>query len=293
MGSEMCIRDSSRISSDLAIQIFDINQNGSNEVIVVFNDELQIRSGLTGKVLRSRKLPEIYRDAIYIGNVGKKKRIEPGIIVKDRYSQVRAYSSKLRLLWRARGNTGHFPKSYDMDNDGIEEHLIGFTMYSATGKKIWRNKFKRHNDAADIKDMDGDGVPEIALASSGISFLLDNNGNVIWEQPHLHSQHAVIGNFLWDKPSERQAAFVDRGQDGSIFVYDKAGNEIYSKAHQGWRTIVSSVDGWTGNENESLLLAYRRLIGPPVLLDSAGNDCLLYTSPSPRDATLSRMPSSA
>ena len=25
----------------------------------------------------------------------------------------------------------------------------------------------------------------------------------------------------------------------------------------------------------------------------AGNDCLLYTSPSPRDATLSRMPSSA
>ena len=28
------------------------------------------------------------------------------------------------------------------------------------------------------------------------------------------------------------------------------------------------------------------------LLDE-GNDCLLYTSPSPRDATLSRMPSSA
>ena len=29
------------------------------------------------------------------------------------------------------------------------------------------------------------------------------------------------------------------------------------------------------------------------LLDSSGNVCLLYTSPSPRDATLSRMPSSA
>ena len=33
---------------------------------------------------------------------------------------------------------------------------------------------------------------------------------------------------------------------------------------------------------------------PPVDTDSTpDNDCLLYTSPSPRDATLSRMPSSA
>ena len=28
-------------------------------------------------------------------------------------------------------------------------------------------------------------------------------------------------------------------------------------------------------------------------IDPSSNDCLLYTSPSPRDATLSRMPSSA
>ena len=30
-----------------------------------------------------------------------------------------------------------------------------------------------------------------------------------------------------------------------------------------------------------------------TLLEDQGIDCLLYTSPSPRDATLSRMPSSA
>ena len=32
---------------------------------------------------------------------------------------------------------------------------------------------------------------------------------------------------------------------------------------------------------------------PEKLLDAEGYGCLLYTSPSPRDATLSRMPSSA
>ena len=30
-----------------------------------------------------------------------------------------------------------------------------------------------------------------------------------------------------------------------------------------------------------------------IFSNNTGNDCLLYTSPSPRDATLSRMPSSA
>ena len=33
--------------------------------------------------------------------------------------------------------------------------------------------------------------------------------------------------------------------------------------------------------------------GGSVVEGTAGNTCLLYTSPSPRDATLSRMPSSA
>ena len=32
---------------------------------------------------------------------------------------------------------------------------------------------------------------------------------------------------------------------------------------------------------------------PSIVIPAVGIDCLLYTSPSPRDATLSRMPSSA
>ena len=47
--------------------------------------------------------------------------------------------------------------------------------------------------------------------------------------------------------------------------------------------IELQLPGGGTNENESLIRAlYREVI-----------DCLLYTSPSPRDATLSRMPSSA
>ena len=43
-------------------------------------------------------------------------------------------------------------------------------------------------------------------------------------------------------------------------------------------------------------VSYVPFVGPGEVADAAADDvwdCLLYTSPSPRDATLSRMPSSA
>ena len=51
---------------------------------------------------------------------------------------------------------------------------------------------------------------------------------------------------------------------------------------------------WTGNayRNFNYLLACPET-GEALAIDPLDYDCLLYTSPSPRDATLSRMPSSA
>ena len=48
--------------------------------------------------------------------------------------------------------------------------------------------------------------------------------------------------------------------------------------------------GWSANHFASVLVVLREHQDMSTLLV---NSCLLYTSPSPRDATLSRMPSSA
>ena len=47
--------------------------------------------------------------------------------------------------------------------------------------------------------------------------------------------------------------------------------------------------------NNVLMVSGSDVHGTPITVraDAEGVDCLLYTSPSPRDATLSRMPSSA
>ena len=66
----------------------------------------------------------------------------------------------------------------------------------------------------------------------------------------------------------------------SLEDYTQAASEIYRHYRQGKNVVaVNSAQG----DQTDVLMAEARRIGP----------CLLYTSPSPRDATLSRMPSSA
>ena len=68
-------------------------------------------------------------------------------------------------------------------------------------------------------------------------------------------------------------------------------------ATESYTWLITGVAGFIGsNLLEALLKLNQRIVG----LDNFAtghqhnlDDCLLYTSPSPRDATLSRMPSSA
>ena len=71
-----------------------------------------------------------------------------------------------------------------------------------------------------------------------------------------------------------------------------------------FKTVFWIVTFFTFGHTFSLILSAFDLFKPPaqlieflipatIILTSIYNICLLYTSPSPRDATLSRMPSSA
>ena len=51
--------------------------------------------------------------------------------------------------------------------------------------------------------------------------------------------------------------------------------------------------GYSGSEEKLSLEPIKKIEGTVTLPGSKSMSCLLYTSPSPRDATLSRMPSSA
>ena len=71
------------------------------------------------------------------------------------------------------------------------------------------------------------------------------------------------------------------------YPYYLANKAIYAN------TDLPVTDKYTGHVATSVALAGPEVIEAAITAAVAAESCLLYTSPSPRDATLSRMPSSA
>ena len=145
------------IRTDLPFQIYDINNDGVDEVIAVWDFKLRILDGRNGKILQEVPTPvltdppetvtgleygryaftRLNVDAIRIVNVTGKKR-PSDILIKDRYSRIWIYNSSLHLLWTfSKYNTGHFPYSLDIDEDGKDEIFSCYNMIDHDGKLLW------------------------------------------------------------------------------------------------------------------------------------------------------------
>ena len=97
---------------------------------------------------------------------------------------------------------------------------------------------------------------------------------------------------------------ADPAYDVDVYLYDSDGNQIADVGNL-WNTGLVIFDGAVTNETCAPLtytlevVCFASAPGPPgtnelsIPLSFTMYPCLLYTSPSPRDRTRSRMPSSA
>ena len=88
---------------------------------------------------------------------------------------------------------------------------------------------------------------------------------------------------ITDAPVDQAKTIVDK------WLADNAAHDKAEQRHAAQRR-QRSVSRWTDRARDLAALTVR---GDEATVDELWNLCLLYTSPSPRDATLSRMPSSA
>ena len=107
---------------------------------------------------------------------------------------------------------------------------------------------------------------------------------------------APVGTGVVGDACPAGATYVRReGNDDSIYVIRSCANGRVDYVGAGFTNVGEiEVVGY------DVFVNYTRDVGPGVMNVSVDytdmdeyNTCLLYTSPSPRDATLSRMPSSA
>ncbi len=209
------------IGSDLPIQIFDIDNDGEEEIITVYNDSLQVLS-YDGTVEKEVSC-YLQADCLMPVNVSGNETMQD-ILVKDRYKEVAVYDKDLNLLWsRYQTNTaednyrdlyGHFPYPCDIDNDGKDEILVGAVLLDDDGSLLHRYvtngtfisasdgkthyEIAEHSDGMKIADLDpeNEGLEMVSAYSSAGTMFMDTQGNrLVTDTTVGHAQKVVVGEF--------------------------------------------------------------------------------------------------
>lgn len=255
------------LTNDVAFQINDIDADGKNEVVYCMNFEIIVADGATGatkykaqtpptpggKPYRNEYniFPRILGDCIYFCDLSG-KACDSDIIIKDRYRYLWAYNNKLELLWHAECNTGHFPYAYDVDGDGKDELMMGYTLFDDNGEKLWTldDTITDHADGVAILKFRPDADLRLLCAASdeGI-FFTDIKGNILKHLYLGHVQNPAVANFRDDLPGLETVTINFWRNQGIIHYFDSDGNLYYSFEPNQYGSMCLPIN-WTGRSEE-------------------------------------------
>lgn len=268
-------RKHGKVSADMPFQVYDIDGDGADEVIVGRNFEIQILEGATGRVKKAVKTPysdeddstligvpfqtyafeRINPDGIRICNFRGKDR-PSDILIKDRYCRVYALDNDLNLLWKYRSdkNTGHCPLPVDINGDGKDEVLVGYNMLSAEGEKLWSYPIEKdHTDEIVMGKFRGDGRGYFACVSGTQGFFIgDFEGNIVARDLIGHAQRVSVAHYCRDREGFQIAVTNFWGHQGVIYLYDADGNQIWEMENERNGNLVTPVN-WDGSGVELIL----------------------------------------
>ena len=254
------------LSSDLPFQIYDIDNDGRNEIICARNFHIEILDGATGEVKRRIPTPEavapfngfknILGDSIYICNLTGTPRPRD-ILIKDRYSKIWAYNHDLDPLWeyKSEREMGHFPYAIDVNGDGRDEVLVGYSLLDADGRKQWELPLSDHADAVTIFRHPETGQLMVVIAASdeGLIFA-DIHGKISKHLRIGHMQTVTLGRLIPGSKEYQIATNTFWGSPGIIYIVDLDGNIIKSFQPSLFGSLLEPVN-WLGNGEELLLLS--------------------------------------
>ncbi len=267
---------------DLGVQIYDWDGDGKSEVLILQQNQLYLLNGLDGSLIQQVEVDSNERDVIFIANLLSSDH--PALLLKSRYYSFSIYDHTFTKIYSTGLNTGHFPMAYDFNNDGIDELLIGYSLFDFTNISnplVWSHpEIPMHNDAIDIGDMQNDGQKTISYAASGNGYLLNPDGEILQTFKMRHAQHTTFGHFQ-GKP-EQEVAYVDRNRLGIVKIIDADNHKLWKSEPFGFLTMINTVDGWNGAKDQSFLLVSRTDVTDPALYNARGKLIAKFPFPPAR-----------
>ncbi len=258
------------LANDTPFQIHDIDGDGAAEVVMVKDFKIQVLEGRTGKLKRWAWMPEAPKDnkprpyemevgdSIYFADFSGGHAARE-IVIKDRYRTFWVFDKDLKLLWSAQCNTGHFPYSMDTDGDGREEMVIGYSMFSPSGERMWTldGTVGDHSDGIVAGNFSGDpkARPRVYMFASDEGFLMaDLNGTILARSRSGHTQSPSVAKFRPDLPGLQLMCVNFWRNPGIVTLFDSDGRilEQSEPIHTGSPLIPVN---WRGDGQEFAMLS--------------------------------------
>lgn len=260
-----------RLTNDVAFQIHDLDGDGRNEVIYAMDMQLVVADGATGEVQRKIPTPELpstveppydrfprlLGDALHLADFRGLGRAAD-VVLKDRYKHFWVYNDRLELAWQGSCNTGHCPFACDLDSDGRDELLIGYSLYDDDGRQLWTldNEMQDHADGIGAARLSGDETGPfrvLCAASDEGMFFADAQGQVLRHHRVGHAQNPTIANFRDDLPGLESLSLSFWGNQGIIHFYDSRG-ESYHDFEPCQHGSPCLPVNWSGGSEELFML---------------------------------------
>jgi rhamnogalacturonan endolyase len=259
-----------RLTNDVAFQIHDTDGDGRNEVVYAMNMELVVADGATGRALRKvptpatpantlppfNKFPRILGDSLYFCDLRGTGR-DADLIIKDRYQSLWALDDRLHVLWHAQCNTGHYPFAEDVDGDGRDEVMMGYTLFDDDGTKLWSldQMLSDHADGvALVRFRPGRPYRLLCAASDEGMFFADVDGNILEHHYLGHVQNPATADFRPDLDGLESVSINFWGNQGIVHFYDADGRVYYDFEPCQHGSMCLPVN-WTGRPGEFFVLS--------------------------------------
>jgi len=251
------------LTFDVAFQVHDLDGDGENEVVYANGMEIIVANGATGKLeykaptpkakAPADSFPRILGDCLYFCDLRGRGR-DSDVIIKDRYWHIWALDDKLNIMWEGACKTGHYPYAEDIDNDGRDELLVGYSLFDDDGDMLWTldDQVQDHADGVVPVDFDLDPSTEMKIlyaASDAGVFFTDTKGNIIKHHWIGHGQNPVVADFRADLPGLETISINFWGNQGILHFF-RADGTLYHDCEPNQYGSMCLPINWTGKPEE-------------------------------------------
>jgi hypothetical protein len=258
------------LTNDTPFQIHDLDGDGKNEVVLVRDFQLTVLEGATGKVRQRAWMPEAAADnkerpyeinngdSIAFLNLSGGRHPQE-ILVKDRYRWFWIFNKDLQLQWQGEGQTGHYPFPIDVDRDGRQEFVIGYTLWNHLRRPLWSHDRTLLDHADGISagsfGADPNAPPRVYICGSDEGFLMfDHTGRLLKHVRLGHAQTQAVGKFRPDLPGLQIYIANFWRSPGIVTLFDADANLLGQKELAPGSTHLAPVN-WRGDGQEFALLS--------------------------------------